>query len=134
MQSIRWKLVLTYLIITALTMGVIGVYITGSMKDYILEQKKINTLAQTNRIAGYISQYQDYSTRAINRLLKEEQIPGEVYDAAKDTFYIFPHVEKNKIQSIEVHNAYGSYTCVKEKDDVFYIKEHMLAPFGNEVM
>lgn len=63
-----------------------------------------------------------------------EVLPGEVYDAAKDTFYIFPHVEKNKIQSIEVHNAYGSYTCVKEKDDVFYIKEHMLAPFGNEVM
>ena len=77
MQSIRWKLVLTYLIITALTMGVIGVYITGSMKDYILEQKKINTLAQTNRIAGYISQYQDYSTRAINKLLKEEQISSD---------------------------------------------------------
>ncbi len=63
-----------------------------------------------------------------------EVLPGEVYDAAKDTFYIFPHVEKNKIQSIEVHNSYGSFTCVKEKDDVFYIKEHMLAPFGNEVM
>jgi len=63
-----------------------------------------------------------------------EILPGEVYDAATETFYIFPHVEKNKIQSIEVHNSYGSFTCVKEKDDVFYIKEHMLAPFGNEVM
>ncbi len=63
-----------------------------------------------------------------------EVLAGEVYDAANDTLLIFPHVEKNKIQSIEVHNSYGSFTCVKEKDDVFYIKEHMLAAFGNEIM
>lgn len=63
-----------------------------------------------------------------------EVLAGEVYDASKDTLLIFPHVEKNKIQSIEVHNSYGSFTCVKEKDDVFYIKEHMLSPFGNEIM
>ncbi len=63
-----------------------------------------------------------------------EVLAGEVYDAAKNSLLIFPHVEKNKIQSIEIHNSYGSFTCVKEADDVFYIKEHLLAPLGNEVM
>lgn len=77
MQSIRWKLVLTYLIITALTLGVIGVYITGSMKDYTLEQKKISTLSQANVIAGYISQYQDLSNDSINKLLAQQQLSSD---------------------------------------------------------
>lgn len=77
MQSIRWKLVLTYLIITALTLGMIGVYITESMKDYILEQKKISTLSQANVLAGYISQYQDLSNESINKLLEQQQLSSD---------------------------------------------------------
>jgi len=77
MQSIRWKLVLTYLIITALTLGVIGVYITGSMKEYIMEQKKISTLSQANVVAGYISQYQDFSNEAITKLLEQQQLSSD---------------------------------------------------------
>ena len=63
-----------------------------------------------------------------------EILEGEFYDAKSETLLIFPQVEKNKIQSVEVHNSYGSFTCVKESDDVFYIKEHMLAPFSGDKM
>ncbi len=63
-----------------------------------------------------------------------EILEGEVYDASKDLMLIFPHTEKNDIQSVEVHNQYGTFTCVKESDDVFYIKEHMLAPLGEDKM
>ena len=63
-----------------------------------------------------------------------EILSGEVYDAATDTLLIFPHVEKNSIKTIEVHNSYGSFTCVQESKDVFYLKEYLLAPFEAEVM
>ena len=74
MQSIRWKLVLTYFIIIVMTLSVICVYITNSMSQYILNQKKISTLSQANVIAGYISQYQDLSDESINYLLEQQQV------------------------------------------------------------
>ncbi len=77
MQSIRWKLVLTYFIIIALTLGLIGVYVTNSMQQYTLNQKKISTLSQANVIAGYISQYQDLSEEGINFLLAQQQLPSD---------------------------------------------------------
>lgn len=77
MQSIRWKLVLTYFIIIVLTLGLIGVYVTNSMQQYILNQKKINTLSQANVIAGYISQYQDLSNDSIKYLLAQQQLPSD---------------------------------------------------------
>ena len=77
MQSIRWKLVLTYFIIIALTLGLIGIYVTNSMQQYILNQKKISTLSQANVIAGYISQYQDLSNDGINYLLAQQQLPSD---------------------------------------------------------
>lgn len=77
MESIRWKLVLTYFLIIVLTLGLIGVYITNSMQQYILNQKKINTLSQANVIAGYISQYHDLSNEGINYLLAQQQVPSD---------------------------------------------------------
>lgn len=77
MESIRWKLVLTYFLIIVLTLGLIGVYITNSMQQYILNQKKINTLSQANVIAGYISQYQDLSNEGINYLLAQQQVSSD---------------------------------------------------------
>ena len=77
MQSIRWKLVLTYFIIIALTLGLIGIYVTNSMQQYTLNQKKISTLSQANVIAGYISQYQDLSNDGINYLLAQQQLPSD---------------------------------------------------------
>ncbi|MBQ6937055.1 MAG: HAMP domain-containing protein [Clostridia bacterium] len=65
---------LTYFIIIVLTLGVIGVYITNSMRQYNLNQKKIQILSQANVIAGYISQYQDLSDKSINYLLEQQQI------------------------------------------------------------
>jgi len=55
----------------------IGVYITNSMKQYILNQKEINTLSQANVIAGYISQYQDLSNESINKLLAQQQLSSD---------------------------------------------------------
>lgn len=74
MHSIRFKLVLTYFIIIILTLGFIGTYLTNSMQQYTLNQKKIQTLSQANVIAGYISQYQDLSEESINFLLEQQQV------------------------------------------------------------
>lgn len=65
---------LTYFIIIVLTLVLIGVYITNSMHQYIMNQKKITTLSQANVIAGYISQYQDLSDKSINYLLEQQQV------------------------------------------------------------
>lgn len=65
---------LTYFLIIVLTLGLIGVYITNSMQQYTLNQKKIQTLSQANVIAGYISQYQDLSSESINYLLEQQQV------------------------------------------------------------
>ena len=74
MHSIRFKLVLTYFIIIVLTLVFIGTYLTNSMQQYTLNQKKIQTLSQANVIAGYISQYQDLSEESINFLLEQQQV------------------------------------------------------------
>ncbi|MEE0867464.1 MAG: HAMP domain-containing sensor histidine kinase [Clostridia bacterium] len=76
-QSIRWRLVLTYFIIIALTLVLISVYITNSMQQYSLNQKRIQTLSQANIIAGYISNYQDLSSESINYLLEQQQVPSD---------------------------------------------------------
>ncbi len=47
------------------------------MQQYILNQKKINTLSQANVIAGYISQYQDLNNEGINYLLAQQQLPSD---------------------------------------------------------
>ena len=52
MQSIRWRLVLTYFVIIILTLGLIGIYLTNSMQQYSLNQKRIQTLTQANVLAG----------------------------------------------------------------------------------
>ncbi len=74
MQSIRWRLVLTYFIIIVLTLGLICVYITNAIKQYTLEQKEVRTLTQANVIAGYISRYGDYDEASVNYLLESQQI------------------------------------------------------------
>ena len=74
MESIRWRLVLTYFIIIILTLSLIGVYLTSSVQKYTLEQKKVATLTQANVLAGYISQYQDLSEKSINFLLQQQQV------------------------------------------------------------
>lgn len=74
MQSIRWRLVLTYFIIIVLTLGLISIYITNAMNRNMVEQKKVHTITQANVIAGYISQYQDLSSESINYLLESQQL------------------------------------------------------------
>lgn len=76
MQSIRWRLVLTYFIIIVLTLGLICTYIINSLQQYTLNQKKMQTLTQANVIAGYISQYQSLSSESINYLLASQQLPS----------------------------------------------------------
>lgn len=85
MQSIRWKLVLTYFIIIVLTLGLIGVYIVNTMNQYIINQKEIDTLSEANVLAGYISQYQDLSAESINFLLKQQQITSNCRVLMLDT-------------------------------------------------
>lgn len=65
---------MTYFIIIAMTLGIIGIYLTNSMRQYSLNQKKIQTLTQANVIAGYIAQYSDLSEQSINYLLEQQHI------------------------------------------------------------
>lgn len=76
---------LTYFIIIVLTICLIGVYITNSMRRYTLNQKKIQTLTQANVIAGYIAQYQDLSNKSINYLLEQQQVAGDCRVLMLDT-------------------------------------------------
>ena len=77
MQSIRWRLVLTYFIIIVLTLALISVYITNAIRKYTIEQEKVQALTQANVIAGYISQYQDRSSQNLDYLLKSQTTSGE---------------------------------------------------------
>ena len=85
MQSIRWKLVLTYFIIIVLTLGIIGIYIVNTINRYIMNQKEIDTLSEANVLAGYISQYQDLSVQSINFLLEQQQITSNCRVLMLDT-------------------------------------------------
>lgn len=59
-----------------LTLGLISVYITNAIKQYTIEQKEVQAMTQANVIAGYISQYQDYSSTSINYLLESQSTSG----------------------------------------------------------
>lgn len=85
MQSIRIQLVLTYFIIIVLTIILVGTYLTNSMRQYTLSQKKMQTLSQANVIAGYISQYQDLSEESINFLLEQQQVASDCRVLMLDT-------------------------------------------------
>lgn len=77
MQSIRWRLVLTYFLVIVLTFTIVGLYIANSMQQYSINQKKIQILSQANVIAGYISRYQDLSNESINYLLEQQQVASD---------------------------------------------------------
>ncbi len=73
---------------------------------------------------------------------EEPQVPptlieGEAYDDSGYNIAMFPHVEMKYIKSIEVHNSYETYTCLKVEDSdsgtEFYIEEHPQTPIGKEV-
>jgi len=68
-------------------------------------------------------------------VIPETLLDGEVYDTDGVSILIFPHIEKKNIKSIEVHNSFGSYTCMRaEKENTFYIEEHMQVPFSQETL
>lgn len=73
-STIRFRLVLTYLVIIALTTGLIIVRTTNSMTDYLLSQKKSEVLTQANILSGYVSQYQSLSAETISYLLAQQHI------------------------------------------------------------
>ncbi|MCD8048245.1 MAG: cell wall metabolism sensor histidine kinase WalK [Clostridia bacterium] len=67
-------MVITYLLIIAMTATMIIWYTTHSMSDYLISQKKRDVLTQANVISGYVSQYQDLNTQTISYLLQQQQI------------------------------------------------------------
>jgi len=123
MQSIRWRLVLTYFIIMILMLGLIGTYLSNSMHKYTINQKKIQTLTQANVIAGYISQYQDLSKKSINYLLEQQQISStsRVLMLDKDAFVTYDSnggIMEGKYMPIKaVINAIGGNNHVEEITD-----------------
>ena len=123
MQSIRWRLVLTYFIIMILMLGLIGTYLSNSMRSYSINQKKIQTLSQANVIAGYISQYQDLSKKSINYLLEQQQISStcRVLMLDTDAFVTYDSnggIMEGKYMPIgAVINAIGGNNNVEELTD-----------------
>ena len=70
-------------------------------------------------------------------VIPETLVDGEVYDSDGVSILIFPYVEKKNMQSIEVHNEYGSFICKRADDEAqntFYIEEHMQVPFATETL
>ncbi len=62
-------------------------------------------------------------------LLKEEEVEKTPLETVageaigpNDRYLMFEHVEKSGIQSIEVHNEYGSYTFYRDASDNFQLK------------
>ena len=74
MQSIRWKLVLTYFIIIVLTLVTVGIYIINSIQQHMLSQKEMSTLAQANVLSGYISRYQELSDDSVRMIMEQQQL------------------------------------------------------------
>ena len=60
-------------------------------------------------------------------------LEGEAYDESGTNILIFPHIEMKNIQSIEVHNSYENYSCVRGENDSFYIEEHPQAPVSTQL-
>ena len=58
-------------------------------------------------------------------------LPGEGLDEDGSTILVFDYHPRSRIDKIEVHNSYGSYTCYREKpgSETFYIKDYEHAPF-----
>ena len=68
-------------------------------------------------------------------VIPETLVDGEVYDSDGASILIFPHTEKKNIKSIEVHNSFGSFVCMRaEEENTFYIEEHMQVPFATETL
>lgn len=55
--------------------------------------------------------------------------PLEVRTQDQTRVYMFPPLERARIEKIEVHNKNGGYTFYKAKDDNFYIEGMELAPY-----
>lgn len=64
---------------------------------------------------------------------KIELIDGEVFGSA-NSILMYDQVERSNLQSIEVHNANGSYTFFYDEDKKdFFIKDYLDAPYSKEM-
>ena len=50
-----------------------------------------------------------------------ETVEGEAV-GTNNRYLIFPQVERSSIQSVEVHNEFGSYTFYRDASDTFQLK------------
>lgn len=59
-----------------------------------------------------------------------ELIEGEALDTDGETVMMFPLAESSSMQSVEVHNQYGTFSVYRNENSDFYIKDHEQAPFS----
>lgn len=73
----------------------------------------------------------------IASLIKDDEVPelldGEVL-GTNNRILMMEHLEKADMQSIEVHNSFGTYTMYRGDDEEFYIKGHEGAPYSLEAL
>lgn len=61
-----------------------------------------------------------------------ETVEGEAV-GANNRYLIFPQVERSSIQSVEVHNEYGSYTFYRDSSDNFQLKGYEGMSYDQEL-
>ncbi len=73
----------------------------------------------------------------IASLAKPDNVPelleGEVL-GTNNRILMMEHIEKADIQSIEIHNEFGTYTMFRGGDEEFHIKDHEDAPYSLEAL
>ena len=84
-------------------------------------------------VAGYFVVVKPLIASAEEEDAIPELVDGEVL-GTNNRILIMEHVEKADMQSIEVHNSFGTYTMYRGSDEEFYIKGHEGAPYSLEML
>ncbi len=93
--SIRWKIVLTYMVIIVVVCGVISAFLITTLTSYLLEQRKVDILTNANIISSVVSENftAEFVAKKMPQLVREQGsrvivVDNEatvIYDSAMDS-------------------------------------------------
>lgn len=87
--SIRGKIILTYIIIVVMVVTVIGTYMLGTLRNYLLEQRKLEVLTRANVIASL--QLDEFDEIAIEKKMEtmhvESGFRAMILDSQSRVYY-----------------------------------------------
>ncbi len=109
----------------------------AAKKKGMVKKQKIMLIAFASAALALILSYFIFVLPYVKKLNAEEKteppelLTGEYYEETTETLLLFPKVEKSQIKTLEIHNSYGTFTCVNENGS-FGIKEYEYAPISSE--